>query len=122
MAADGVSEWYPLAIGDEWTYEHESRNGDARNPDVERWKTVETIRGFLERPEGMIVLREVRTLKMSPNRPGFVITPNGAVQPLRRTENPGSANYLVRGDCIYFLEYGEWDESSQQLAPTFETM
>src|ERR1035437_1777396 len=52
--------WFPLQLGSRWVYEHEWKSGDRNRPDVDRWTAEETITGWVNIPEGLVVLREVK--------------------------------------------------------------
>lgn len=77
--------WFPLKVGSHWVYSHEWKSGNQRRPNVERWTTEEAVTGLVAVPEGIVVLREVRSAGQrgrSPRRRQFGITvPNGKVMP-----------------------------------------
>jgi hypothetical protein len=100
-----VSDWLPMDVGNQWIYEHESRSSPRSNPYVTRWQTVETITGTLTVPEGMVVLRHV---EVNGNSPG------GWLQSVY-----GESNYLIRNDCLYFLNPQTWDQQGQALRPEY---
>jgi hypothetical protein len=105
-AQDTVANWFPVHVGDRWTYEYTTRDehGEGRaHLEIHTWKTEETIVGSWVVPEGTLVARQVRVIEGSPR---------GRVDP-----NPA---YLIRGDCLY-AEYGEtgWDPQTHQLTADF---
>lgn len=103
-AADVFSD-FPLQVGNTWTYEHEDLSGDRVHPDVSSWTTVTTVRGSLAIPEGTIILRDTRLVEGRPNG-GWIA-------------GHGSFHYLLRQNCLYFLDQSEWDEASQALREDF---
>src|SRR5712691_7900901 len=78
-AQDDPLAWFPLQVGSHWVYEHEAKSGDRNRPDVDRWRTEQTITGWLTIPEGLVVLREVKELDNSPQRTERVIEGDGRV-------------------------------------------
>ena len=104
-AQDMTALWFPLAIGNHWTYEHSALDGSARSPHVVRWKTEETITGKLTIPEGTVVLRKVDVVGES--------TANW----LSRF---GSSHYLIHNSCLYFLDpSSSWNEQDRQLTADY---
>jgi hypothetical protein len=99
---------FPLRVRNQWTYEHEDRSGDPRHPDISRWTTVTTVRGYATIPEGTVILRDTKLVEGRPNG-GWI-------------GEHGSFHYLLRQDCIYFLDPQEWDESAQRLRDDFHGM
>jgi hypothetical protein len=46
FAQNTIADWFPVHIGDRWTYEHETRDGGIgaiAHPEINRWKTEETM-------------------------------------------------------------------------------
>ena len=106
LAQDVSSSWYPVHAGNRWIYEHEYRYGSSRNPQVTRWQTVETISGTLAIPEGTVVLRDV---KVEGDIPG------GWLQSVY-----GESHYLLRNDCLYFLNGPQfWNDQQRNLQPQY---
>jgi hypothetical protein len=105
FAQCAASDWFPMNVGNQWVYEHESRDSPESNPYVTRWQTVETITGALAIPEGMVVLRRVE-VRGDASR--------GWLQSVY-----GESNYLIRNDCLYFLNPQTWDEKEQTLRPEY---
>jgi len=106
MFAQGAeSDWFPMDIGNQWVYEHESRGVPASNPHVTRWQTAETITGTLRIPEGLVVLRHV---EMNGDTSG------GWLQSVY-----GESNYLVRNDCLYFLNPQTWNDEEHAVRPNY---
>jgi hypothetical protein len=100
-----ASDWFPAAIGNQWLYEHEVRDGQRNAPHIWRWQTIETITGSLTTPEGLVVLRRVDVKGDAPG--GWLQTVYG------------ESNYLLRNDCLYFLHAQIWDGQEQRLRPEF---
>jgi hypothetical protein len=115
--------WFPLRVGTRWVYEHEAKSGDRNRPSVDRWRSLETITGWVTIREGLVVLREVKQ-QGNPTEPTTttrVITPNGQLRYVQQPAyNRGVVDararepYLVRGNCIYAIG-GAWDSQRQQL-------
>ncbi|HLI83108.1 MAG TPA: hypothetical protein VKV17_04275 [Bryobacteraceae bacterium] len=99
--------WIPLQVGTRWTYEHEWKSGDRNRPDVDRWRTEETVTGKVKVPEGLVVLRRVE-IKEAPRvtHPGYLVARDG--QP-----------YLVHANCVYVIGEG-WDRQNQSLRPRYQ--
>jgi hypothetical protein len=108
LTAADVATVFPLQTGNRWTYEHEDRSGDRRHPVISRWITVTTVRGSVTIPEGKIILRDTK----------FV---NGQSHGSWIGEH-GSFHYLLRGECLYFLNPPEWDEDAKRLTPEFRDL
>lgn len=107
IAQGTVSEWFPLHVGDQWVYAHETRTGSPKHPFVYTWNTVETITGTLVIPEGTAVLRRIDF----PDREegdGWI-------------GGYGESHYLVRNSCVIFLDSQTWDEKERRLLPEFRT-
>jgi hypothetical protein len=87
-AQDVVSSWYPIHVGDHWTYEHETRDGSQGggiiNPEITRWRTEETIVSSVATPDGVLLVKHVQALN-----------PNSGVE---------ERHYLVHQDCVYALD------------------
>jgi hypothetical protein len=108
LAQGMASAWFPMEVGNQWLYEHESRDTPAENPRITRWQTVETVTGTLAIPEGTVVLRRV---EVNGHPPG------GWLQTVY-----GESNYLIRNDCLYFLTPRDsWNEREQSLRPEYRT-
>ena len=108
LAQGMASAWFPMEVGNQWLYEHESRDTPANNPHVTTWQTVETVTGTLAIPEGTVVLRRVEVKGNPPG--GWLPTVYG------------ESNYLVRNDCLYFLTpHDSWNEQEQSLRPEYRT-
>ncbi len=106
--AQGVAaDWFPMDVGNQWVYAHESRSAPAKNPHVTRWQTVETITGKLAIPEGTVVLRSVEVRGD---------TPGGWLQTVF-----GESHFLIRNDCLYFLNSQAWNEQDRSLRPDYRT-
>jgi hypothetical protein len=117
--------WFPLQVGSHWVYEHEAKSGDRNLPDVDRWRTEQTITGWVTIPEGVVVLREVKEKGSSPQRTVRVIEPDGRVGQVQEPEYNRKIltardrqPYLVRGNCLYVVS-GGWDTQTQQLRPEY---
>jgi hypothetical protein len=105
-ARNAVSDWFPIHVGDQWIYEHETRDdtGEGRaHLEIHRWKTEETIIGSWIIPEGTLVGRQVRVVEGSPHE-GYRVRSDPA--------------YLIRGDCLYSDEV-DWEPSVRQLTLEF---
>lgn len=125
-AQDDPLAWFPLHVGSRWAYEHEWKSGDPRRPNVERWTTEETITKWVTIPEGLVVLREVKLQRKTPEQPTTrrALGLDGQV----REEQPGSDGgylvtrerepYLVRGSCVYIIDNG-FDGQTRQLRPPY---
>jgi hypothetical protein len=100
-----VREWLPLAVGDRWTYDDETRDGDRRHPDVEHWIREETTVAIESIPEGTLIRRAVRFL-------------DGTGPPSWRRV-PTEAYILVRGACIYRLNEFGWNSERHELRAEF---
>ncbi len=105
-AQNAVAHWFPVHAGDNWTYEHETRDdaGQGReHPIVHRWKTEETIAGSWTVPEGTLVEKRVRIVEGSPP-PGYPLDARPA--------------FLIRGECLY-MRYMAWQPLDHILTPAF---
>jgi hypothetical protein len=105
FAQGAASEWLPMEVGNQWVYEHESRDVPESNPYIRRWQTVETITGTLKIPEGLVVLRNIEVNGE---------TPGGWLQTVY-----GESNYLIRNDCLYFLNSQTWNDHEHALRPVY---
>ena len=97
-----VANWFPVDIGDKWTYVHTSRdeNGEGRaRLELHTWKTEETIVGSWASPEGTLVARQVRVI-------------DGAA----RGQVDSNPAYLIRGNCLYAAS---WDPRTHQVTQDF---
>jgi len=120
--------WFPLQVGSRWVYEYEWKSGDRNRPDVDRWTTEQTITGWVALPEGLVVLREVKQLPGASDKTTTVraIAPNGQVRYVQQPDyNRGVLTardrdpYLIRGNCVYVIDGGNWDAQRQQLRPEY---
>jgi hypothetical protein len=105
-AQNAVENWFPIHVGDQWIYEHETRDdtGEGRaHLEIHRWKTEETIIGSWIIPEGTLVGRQVRVVEGSPHE-GYRVRSDPA--------------YLIRGDCLYSDEV-DWEPSVHLLTLEF---
>jgi len=92
-AQNAVTDWFPVHVGDKWTYDYESRDdngGGPRHPEIRKWTTEETTVGSWTVPEGLMVERQVRATPPKPDRV-----------------------FLIRGNCVYADIV--WDPASRQL-------
>jgi len=105
--AQGVaSAWFPMDIGNQWIYEHESRGGSSKNPLITRWQSVETTTGAVAIPEGTVVLRHVQVSGDASS---------GWIESVF-----GRSNFLIRKDCLYFLNPAfSWNEQEERLRPEY---
>jgi hypothetical protein len=79
--------WFPLQIGNSWTYAIESRDGTQggiANPVVSRWQVVETIRSIVDTPDGSII---ERVTEATPKQARY-----------------GVSHLLLRDGCLYRLD------------------
>jgi hypothetical protein len=128
-AQENPLAWFPLRAGSRWVYEHEWKSGDRNRPDVDRWTSEEIVTGWVNIPEGVVVLREVKEQGGSTGQSVRmkVIAPNGQLRDveLPRIAHPGylvardSEPYLVRGNCVYVIGEG-WDRQNGRLRPSYE--
>src|SRR5215469_12705977 len=128
-AQEDPLKWFPLRVGTRWTYEHEWKSGNRNRPDVDRWRSDETVTGWVMIPEGLVVLREVKEVGNSTGqtvRPK-VLAPNGQLREveLPRIAHPGYVvtrdrePYLVHGNCVYVVGEG-WDRQNRHLRPSYQ--
>ena len=104
--AQGVAaDWFPMDVGNQWVYRHESRDSQVNSPQIRRWETVETISGVRAVPEGTVILRHVEIQGDKPT--GWL----AAVY--------SESNYLLRNGCLYFLNPQTWDERERRLQPEY---
>jgi hypothetical protein len=102
---EAVSDWLPMAVGNRWTYEHSSRDGNVRDPRILRWQTEETIVGMRAMAEGTLVFRHI---EVEGETPGSWLS------------RYGESHFLLRNSCLYFLDPSySWNEQEQQLSPEF---
>jgi hypothetical protein len=97
--------WFPIHVGDKWTYKHETRNDAGRgraHPEIRRWKTEETTVGSESIPEGTLVVRRIRTLDPPP---------------ASAAKQEDQTAYLIRGDCLYMFRGVDWKHLGHQLTP-----
>lgn len=125
-AQDDPLAWFPLQVGSHWIYEHEMKTGDRNQTDVDRWRTEQTVTGWVTIPEGLVVLREVKDLGSTPQRTVRVIKPDGQLGFVQEPEwnrtirtHGDRQPYLLRGNCLYGIYREGWDTQTQQLQPQF---
>ncbi len=95
FSQDELKSWIPTNWGDTRIYQHESGR--------ERWKTEETVEKPVTVPEGIIVIRGIRTFDGKPSSP-----------------RPKKEAWLIHGDCLYDLTAGDWDPTHpKELSSTF---
>jgi len=105
LTAQDVSSWFPLTVGNRWTYAHETLDGTTRAPRIMRWQTEETITGMLALAEGTVVFRYVN---VQGETPGSWLS------------RYGQSHYLIRNSCLYFLDPKySWNETERQLNPDY---
>jgi len=111
---NAVLSWYPLQVGNSWTWENEALDGDIAHPTFERWTMEETIVSVAPDAElgGTLVTRRDRVLSdvMSP---GFIPANNAA------RNLPPESHLLIYGNCVYILDGG--DVGSAKIAPGYVT-
>jgi hypothetical protein len=122
-AQDDPLAWFPLQVGSRWLYEHEWKSGDRNRPDVDRWTTEETIIGWVNIPEGLVVLREVKEQSKAIGPAKRVIGPDGRLRFVQGNTHGylvtrDSAPYLVHRNCVYVIDNG-WDAQSHELRPDY---
>jgi hypothetical protein len=105
-AQENPLAWFPLRAGSRWVYEHEWKSGDRNRPDVDRWTSEEIVTGWVNIPEGVVVLREVDVKLPRIAHPAYLVA---------RDSEP----YLVRGNCVYVIGEG-WDRQNRRLRPSYE--
>lgn len=106
LGAAQILAWYPLKPGNMWTYEHEVRDLDPKRPKITRWTTLESIGSLVSTPEGTVVKRDFKTLQGQPDG-SWIAT-------------RGQFHYLLRQDCLYFLNWQDWVETAHQLSAAFQ--
>jgi hypothetical protein len=117
--------WFPLQVGSRWVYEHEWKSGDRNRPDVDHWTTEETVTGWVNIAEGLVVLREVKELGKATGPAIRVIGPDGRLRFVQGKTHGAylitrdSAPYLVNGNCIYVIDPPAWDFQSRELRPNY---
>jgi hypothetical protein len=89
--------WFQVHISDRWVYQNESKSGQSQPSDVSRWISEVTVTNIINIPQGEVVLRQVRY--------------QGAYKGSGYVADYGDGNYLVRGNCIYFLD-AAWDSGA----------
>ncbi|MGH7071182.1 MAG: hypothetical protein ACREFO_14390, partial [Acetobacteraceae bacterium] len=112
-ASSHRTDWFPAAVGTQWTYEHVAL--DVASPKRVQWTTVETIVGERQIPEGIVILRKVERTGPGPNVTGYKafwnygdwLIHDGCAYPLA---DPGEDNTFVR--------YG-WNSSTGKLSPGY---
>ena len=116
---------FPLRVGSRWVYEHEDKSGDRNRADVYRWTTEETISGLLNIPEGLVVLREVKSQAAATGQTLIALATNGQIRQVQ-TDKPYDGDalvardrqpYLVRGNCVYVID--GWDNQRRELRPEY---
>jgi hypothetical protein len=76
---DVVLSWYPLEVGNSWTWQNDSLDGDRAHPSFERWTMEETIVSVAPDAElgGTLVTRRNRVLS-DVTSPDFIAANNAA--------------------------------------------
>src|ERR1700738_5054673 len=85
---------FQVHVGDQWVYENESKDGDFQRPEITRWISEVTVTDIVNIPQGQVVLVQARFQGPHEN--------NGYIAKY------SDGNYLVNGNCIYFLDVA-WD-------------
>src|SRR5436305_13803002 len=109
---------FPLQVGSSWVYEHEWQSGDRNRPDVEHWRSEETITGWAKIPEGLVILRDA-TQQTNPDASNVThrtIALNGEMRVADQQDSLNGAHlialakepYLIQGSCVYRINNG-WD-------------
>lgn len=97
FAQDELRSWIPTHPGDTWIYQNESI------PQVDRWRTEETVVKLITVPEGTIVVRLINVLDGKPP-----------------VAQPKDQAWLIHGDCLYDLAPADWDpRHPNQLSAAF---
>jgi len=111
-AQDAVLPWYPLEVGNSWTWQNEGLDGDRAHPSFERWTMEETIVSVAPDAElgGTLVTRRNRVLS-DVTSPDFIAANNAA----RRV--PPESHLLIFRNCVYILD-GQ-DVGSAKIAPGY---
>jgi hypothetical protein len=115
---------FPLQVGSRWRYEHEWKSGDRNRPDVDRWTSEETISGWANIPEGVVILRDALQ-RINPDAQSVtqrIVDLNGDVRLVRQSGSGNGARlaalakypYLIHGNCVYLISDG-WDAQKQDL-------
>jgi len=92
-AQNDIAEWFPVHAGDKWTYAYETRDENGRgraHPEIRKWTTEETVSVSWTVPEGLVVVRQVRSTPPAHDRA-----------------------FLIRGDCVY--QDVAWDAAARQI-------
>jgi hypothetical protein len=104
-AQNSVADWFPIHVGDRWTYEQvhlDGTSGGVAHPEISRWETQETILNSATIAEGMLVFRRIQVLGSAP-------------PPVPKQENGA---WLIRDSCVYVLEQDDWNPVDDQLTPS----
>ena len=90
QAGSVVEAWFPLKIGDKWTYAFESRDGTyggIAHPTITRFRYVDTIQSVTITPDGTLVELATEWL-----------------QPAPKAGHTAISHLLARGSCVYYLD------------------
>ena len=110
-AQDTVLSWYPLAVGNTWTWQNESLDGDRAHPTFERWTMEQTVVSVAPDAElgGTLVTMRNRVLS-DVTSPGFIQADAAyRVHP--------ESHLLIFRNCVYLLDGG--DVGSAKIAPGY---
>ena len=106
FAQNTIADWFPLHVGDKWTYAHESRDDTGRGSagaEIHRWTTEESIAGSWTIPEGVLIEKQVRITEGDQHAGSRVDL---------------SSAYLLRGDCLY-TTWVDWQPRDHTLKPEY---
>lgn len=111
-AQDTVLSWYPLAVGNTWTWQNESLDGDRAHPTFERWTMEQTVVSVAPGAElgGTLVTMRNRVLS-DVTSPDFIPANDAA----RRVQS--ESHLLIFRNCVYLLDGG--DVGSAKIAPGY---
>jgi hypothetical protein len=109
VGQSAAPEWFPVHLGDQWVYEHTTRDdtGEGRaHLSVHDWKTKETTIGVWTVAEGTVLERRIEVVGGAPPN-GWRVSPTSA--------------YLIRGNLLYAPEYAEtgWNPATHTLTRQF---
>lgn len=107
VAQDVVPSWYPAHVGDTWVYQHESRDGTRpwtspggiADPQIERWKTEETILGLVPILQGTFLTKRTRVLDHEISAGCNPCNDDGWKRDIL-----AESHYLIHQDCLYALD------------------
>jgi hypothetical protein len=124
-AQNSAADWFPIHVGDRWTYEHvhlDGTSGGVAHPEISRWETQETILDSATIAEGMLVFRRIQVLGSAP--PPVPKQENGAWQPsfsLHSSTMPAaSCSPLQNGFSLQAFsewELSEWLDQQHCIQP-----